>query len=103
MKIRKYFLLAKKNLFYLNRSITGRETKKTLKIIKENLNKLNLKYVKSNTKVFDWIIPPEWNVNSAYVLDYKKKKIIDFNNNNLHLVGNSCKTKKKGQKERIFK
>tara|TARA_Y100000591_G_C21834683_1_gene701736 strand:+ start:1190 stop:2476 length:1287 start_codon:yes stop_codon:yes gene_type:complete len=102
MKIRKYFLLAKKNLFYLNRSITGRETKKTLKIIKENLNKLNLKYVKSNTKVFDWIIPPEWNVNSAYVLDYKKKKIIDFNNNNLHLVGYSCKTKKKVKKKEFL-
>ena len=32
---------------------------------------------------------------TAYVLDNKKKKIIDFNDNNLHLVGYSQKIKKK--------
>ena len=37
MRLYNFFLLAKNNLFYLNRSITGQETKKTLEIIKKNI------------------------------------------------------------------
>lgn len=101
--LNKFFLLAKKKLFHLNRSITGKDTKLTLDIIKKNLKNLKIRKVKSNTKVFDWKIPDEWNVESAYVLDKSKKKIIDFKNNNLHLVGYSKKIKKKISKKKLLK
>ena len=101
--LNKFFLLAKKKLFHLNRSITGKDTKLTLDIIKKNLKNLKIIKVKSNTKVFDWKIPDEWNVESAYVLDKSKKKIIDFKNNNLHLVGYSKKIKKKISKKKLLK
>ena len=85
----KYYTLAKKKLFLLNRSITGRGINQTLKIIKKNFPKLLIYKIKSGTKVFDWKIPPEWNINEAYIVDKNKKKIIDFKNNNLHIVGYS--------------
>ncbi len=87
--IKKYYNIAKDILFPINRSITGLGTLKTLKIIKKNFSQLKIKKIKSTTKVFDWKVPPEWNVKDAYVLDKWGKKIIDFNKNNLHLLGYS--------------
>ena len=47
--IKKLYLLGKKTLFPINRSITGKGINKTLKIIKENFPKLNIKKIKSGT------------------------------------------------------
>ena len=90
-----YFKLAKNILFPLNRSITGNDTRKTLKIIKKEFPKLKIKNFKSGSKVFDWKVPPEWNAKEAYVVDKDNKKIIDFKNNNLHLLGYSVPIKRK--------
>jgi len=89
-------------LFPICRSITGNGVRNTLKIIKKNLPKLKIYEVKSGTKVFDWKIPPEWNIKDAFVLDKKGKKIIDFKKNNLHLVGYSIPIEKKISKEKLF-
>ena len=86
MGIKKYFLIGKNTLYHINRSITGKGTKKTLQIIKKEFPNLKIKRVKSKTKVFDWIVPDEWNVKKAYVEDKFGKKIIDIKNNNLHLI-----------------
>ena len=58
-----------KILFPLNRSIAGAENFKTLSFLQKQLPNLKIKYFKSGKKVFDWVIPPEWNVSNAYVLD----------------------------------
>ena len=89
MYIKKYYNFAKYNLFNLNRSITGKGTKKTLELIKKKLPELKIKSYPSGKKIFDWKIPKEWNVNDAYILDKKNNKIIDFKKNNLHLMGYS--------------
>ena len=94
----KFYNIAKNDLFKINRSITGNGTKQTLNIIKKNFKKLKIKKFKSGTKVFDWVIPPEWNVSNAYVLDKNKKKIIDFSKNNLHLVSYSSPINRKIKK-----
>ena len=83
-----------KKIYPLNRSITGRDVVKTLKILKNSINDLKIKNIKSGKKIFDWKIPPEWNAKNAYVVDNKKKKIIDFKKNNLHLIGYSYPIKK---------
>ena len=95
MIVKKFLNLAKKDLFLLNRSLTGKDTLKTLNIIKKNFNSLKIKYIKSGEKVFDWKIPKQWEIKSAYVTDKFGKKIIDFDKNNLHLVGYSKPIKKK--------
>ena len=77
-----------KQLFPINRSLTGDGVRQSLKIIKKQIPNLKIKEIKSGTKVFDWVVPEEWNVTEAYI-ELDGKKIIDFKNNNLHLVGYS--------------
>ena len=101
--IKKQYLLAKKILFPINRSITGKGIVKTLKIIQDNFPMLNIKKVKSGTKSFDWKIPEEWNIKNAYILDKHNNKIIDFNNNNLHIIGYSIPVNKTLNKDQLLK
>lgn len=101
--LNKNFFLAKKKIFPLNRSITGNGTLKTLKIIKKIIPKLKIVKIKSKTIVFDWKVPPEWNINNAYILDKNKKKILDFKKNNLHIVGYSTPVNKFFNKRELFK
>ena len=84
----KLYSLGKK-IFQINRSITGDGVRKTLAHIKKELKNLKIFEIKSGTKVYDWRVPPEWNVKKAYVADKNQTKIIDIKNNNLHLVGYS--------------
>lgn len=76
-------------LFGLCRSITGDGVRETLRIIKDYLAGLTIHEVPTGEHCFDWIVPDEWNIREAYVLDEKGKKIIDFLENNLHVVGYS--------------
>jgi len=78
-----------KELYPINRSITGEGVRKTLSLIKKKVP-LKKKSFKSGKKVFDWVIPKEWNISQAYILDLKNKnKYADFNTSNLHIVGYS--------------
>ena len=94
MNVNKYYLIGKERLYPLCRSLTGPGTKKTLQIIKENFKELKILSDPSGKKVFDWIIPPEWRIKDAFILDKHKKKIIDFKKNNLHVVNYSIPVKK---------
>ena len=78
-----------KDLFPICRSITGPGTRKTLRYIKKIIPKLNIRSIKSGTKVFDWTIPKEWIIRDASIKDIKGNRIIDFKKNNLHVVGYS--------------
>jgi len=77
-----------KELYPICRSITGDGVRETLDILKRFIP-LNSHEVPSGTKVFDWTVPDEWNINDAYVLDEKGNKVIDFKENNLHVVNYS--------------
>ena len=76
-------------LWPINRSITGQGVRDTLNIISDILPNLKIHSVPSQTKVFDWTVPKEWEVKKAYIITPKGKKICDFSENNLHLVGYS--------------
>jgi aminopeptidase-like protein len=89
----KIYKLAEK-LWPLNRSITGQGVRETLKVLKKICPDLKIKNVDSGTDVFDWKVPDEWQVKSAYIISPDGNKICDFSKNNLHLVSYSVKTKK---------
>ena len=101
--LKKYYNLGKNVLFPICRSLTGKGTLETLKIIKKNFPILKIKKIKSGTKVYDWKIPSEWNVEDAYVLDKNGKKIINFKINNLHLIGYSVPINKFIKKKDLIK
>jgi len=92
--------LAKK-LWPINRSITGSGVVETLNILKMVVPELKIKSFKSGSKVFDWKIPAEWEIKSAWVKDPTGKTIIDFSKNNLHLVGYSAPINKTIKLEKL--
>ena len=91
---KKLYELAKK-LFPIHRSLAGSQNRKTLSLLKNICPKLKIKGYETGKKVFDWTVPYEWSVNSAWIKDESGKKIIDIKNNNLHLVGYSKSINKK--------
>ena len=80
-------------LFPINRSIMGDGYRKSLKILGFYFD-FKYKKFKTKKKVFDWVVPNEWNITEAYI-KFKNKKIIDFKKNNLHVVSYSHPTKLK--------
>jgi aminopeptidase-like protein len=76
-------------LFPICRSLTGEGVRKTLSIIQEELNDLQIHEVPSGFQAFDWTVPMEWNISDAYIMDDSGKKIIDFKKCNLHVMGYS--------------
>jgi aminopeptidase-like protein len=78
-----------KRLWPIHRSITGNGTRHTLNILKEFMPGLVIHEVPSGTEVFDWTVPDEWNMRSAQLIGPDGEVVIDYANNNLHIVGYS--------------
>jgi aminopeptidase-like protein len=77
-----------KDLFPICRSLTGDGTRKTLSYFEKINPELKRIKFKSGLKVFDWVVPLEWNIKEAFI-SKNGKKIVDFKKNNLHIVGYS--------------
>ncbi|MBI4060198.1 MAG: DUF4910 domain-containing protein [Elusimicrobia bacterium] len=78
-----------KELFPICRSITGEGFRQTLKILQREAPGLAIHSVPSGTKAFDWEVPDEWNIRAASIRDSKGRKVVDFADSNLHVVGYS--------------
>ena len=92
-----------KDLFNMPRSITGEPIKKTLNYIKNEVSNLKILKFKSGTKVFDWVVPNEWNINDAYIKNSKGKKILNFKKNYLNIVYHSTPIKRWISKKDLLK
>ncbi|MED7928124.1 DUF4910 domain-containing protein [Nonomuraea sp. LP-02] len=77
-----------RRLYPLCRSITGDGVRGTLEIVGEHLP-LTVREVPTGTGVLDWTVPKEWNIRDAYVKDASGRRMIDFRESNLHVVGYS--------------
>lgn len=75
-------------LFPICRSITGDGVRRTLDLI-ERWIPIERHEVASGTPVFDWEVPPEWNVRDAWVADRSGRRVIDFRAHSLHLLNYS--------------
>lgn len=87
-KIGKEMMELMEELFPICRSITGNGVRQTLEIIKKHFP-LDMFEVPSGTKVYDWVIPKEWNIYDAYIINPNGEKIVDFKKSNLHVVNYS--------------
>ena len=75
-------------LWPICRSITGNGLRESFDILRDIIP-LQLTEVPSDTNVFDWVVPKEWNINDAYIITPNGKKVCDFKINNLHVVNYS--------------
>ncbi|HEG2581052.1 TPA: DUF4910 domain-containing protein [Campylobacter lari] len=78
-------------LFPICRSITGAGFRQSLKILDEAMGGgiLKIHSIASESKVFDWEVPAEWEINNAYIITPNGEKICDFKQNNLHVLNYS--------------
>ena len=81
------------DLFPLNRSILGKGYRKSLELLSYHVP---FKYYdfKSGYKAFDWNVPQEWEIKEAYISKLNGDKIVDFANNNLHVLNYSSPIEK---------
>ena len=78
-----------KQLWPMNRSITGDGVRMTLLAIKKHLPDIKIIEIPTGTRAFDWVVPQEWLVKEAWIIGPEGNKFCDFNKNNLHLMGYS--------------
>ena len=94
-----------RKLYPICRSITGNGVRQTLRILQERMP-LTIHEVRSGTRVFDWTVPKEWNIESAFIKNSRGEKIVDFADCNLHVVGYSVPVKRRMSaaelKEHVF-
>ena len=76
-------------MFPICRSITGNGFRKSLGIIKGIIPEINVHEVPTGTQVFDWTVPNEWNCTGGGIYTLNGRKVIDFTDSNLHILGYS--------------
>ncbi len=88
-------------LYPICRSITGNGVRETLAILGEFIP-LEIHEVPSGTRVFDWTVPREWNIRDAYIKDSQGRRVLDFQDSNLHVVGYSQPVNRKVSLEELW-
>lgn len=85
--IRIYALAAR--LYPICRSITGEGVRKTLQVLGQQID-LTQHEVPTGTPALDWTVPQEWNIRGGYIKDASGRKVVDFADHNLHVLGYSA-------------
>ena len=80
--------------FPICRSITGAGVRKTLELVQREIL-LQIREVPTGTRVFDWTVPKEWNIEDAYIKNSKGERVVDFQKSNLHVVSYSSPVRAK--------
>ncbi len=75
-------------LYPICRSITGNGIRSTLSKIHDVIP-ISITEVPTGTRVFDWTVPKEWNIRSAYLDGPDGGRVVDFQNHSLHVLNYS--------------
>ena len=77
-----------KEIFPICRSIMGEGNRETLNLIQNHIP-ITIHEVPTGYQAYDWEIPKEWNIRDAYIVNPSGDKVIDFKENNLHIMSYS--------------
>jgi aminopeptidase-like protein len=75
-------------MFPINRSLTGEGVRKTLAIVARHID-LAVREVETGTAVLDWHVPSEWNIRGGTIKTLDGRRLVDFAEHNLHVLGYS--------------
>ena len=75
-------------LWPICRSILGPGIRESFEVLK-SYYPFEIESVATGTKVHDWEVPQEWHIEEAFIEDADGNKIIDFKENNLHVMSYS--------------
>ena len=89
-------------LFPICRSITGDGFRQSLAIIREQVPEMQVFEVPTGTQVFDWTVPREWNIRGGWIRKKNGETVIDFRDNNLHVLGYSVPVHKTVSREELL-
>ncbi len=91
-----------KDLFPINRSLTGDGVRQTLDYLKAINPIINTHSFKTGEDVFDWTIPKEWSIKQAFFKHIESGRVYcDFSENNLSVVGYSAPVNTTLSKEQL--
>ncbi len=76
-------------LYPILRSLTGDGVRATLERIGQRIP-LEVHELPTGTPVLDWTVPKEWNPREAWIRDPAGRKVVDFADHALHLLGYSA-------------
>ena len=79
-----------RELWPLNRSLTGDGVNRTFDILAQRHPSLRLHGFKSGDAVFDWEVPKQWDMRDAYLEHETGQRFAEFSKNNLHILGYSA-------------
>jgi aminopeptidase-like protein len=75
-------------LFPINRSLTGAGVRETLGVLARYID-LTINEVPSGTAALDWTVPMEWNIRGGSISTLSGRRLVDFADHNLHVMGYS--------------
>lgn len=75
-------------IYPICRSITGNGVRETLRILARHIE-IGVQETLTGARVFDWSIPPEWNISDAFIKNEQGERVVDFRQSNLHVLNYS--------------
>jgi len=77
-----------RRLLPMCRSLTGDGVRATFDVL-ENEIPIKRTEISTGTRVFDWVVPDEWNLREAYIARPDGTRVVDCRNSTLHVVSYS--------------